>query len=207
MFLQLGGAVALGAALSLDSLLAGAGLGCTGIRVPVCSALAAGAAGGAAVGAAMLAGRLAQGVLPAGAATAVGGLLLMLVGAFKLFESSVKLLLQAAGGRRKLRFRLGGFGVLLDLYLVPALADADASASLSAKEAFLLGIVLALDGAGAGLGAGLAGAGSLAVALFCTLLGAAGLWVGAALGKGAARPALEPLGGLLLLLLGLSRLL
>lgn len=207
MVVDIGRTLALAAALSLDSVLAGAGLGCTGIGVSLRSALAAGCAGGGAVALAMAAGRLAQAFLPQSAAAAAGGAILLLVGGFKFFESSVKLFLKAAGGSRKLQFKLGGLGVLLDIYLMPAHADTDCSASLSAKEALVLGAVLAVDGAGAGLGAGLAGAAGLPAALACTGLGTMGLWLGAIAGKKAACPTLEPLGGLLLVALGLSRML
>lgn len=200
------GMLALGAALSLDSLVAGAGLGCSHIRVPVISALAAGVSGGAAVALFMAAGQLLQGFLPLWAAQTAGGIILIGVGFFKFFESSVKLLLKAAGGSRQLTFTLGGLGVLLDLYLVPAHADTDRNARLGVKEALLLGGVLAVDGAGAGLGAGLAGSGVVPITVLCTILGAAGLWAGAAIGKRASWPALAPVGGLLLMALGVSRL-
>lgn len=206
------GALALSAALSLDSLLAGAGLGSGGVRITPGAALAAGAAGGGAIGLSLLAGRAALPFLPPWVARTAGFAILFGLGAFKLFEGTIKLLLRRAGGRRQLNFSCLGLGVLLDLYLVPQHADADRSCVLTTREGALLGIVLALDGLCAGLGAGLGGAPILLVPALCTLLGALGLRLGAGLGAALSGwllgpDALAPVSGVLLMALAAFRLL
>lgn len=200
------GALALAVAVSLDSLVAGAGLGAGGVRVPFRSALAAGATGGAAVAAALFAGGRLSPFLPAAVAGYAGGAVLLAVGTYKFFESTIRMLLTAAGGGRQFGFSLGGLRILLEVYLAPDRADTDHSSLLSVREALVLGIVLALDGAVAGLGAGLSRGPALLVPVACTLLGAVGLWGGAAAGRRLSWRGAGPAGGAILMLLGLARI-
>lgn len=202
-------ALTLGFALSIDSFLAGAGLGMSKVRVPLLSALLAGLVGSAAVGVSLVGGKFLLLVLPASLAKGAGFLILFLIGAYKFFESTVKIALRHCGGSHKLDLRCGGFGILLDLYLVPEHADTDRSAVLSGKEAAFLGLVLALDGFCAGFGAGLYAISPWALLITVAAAGSLALFAGAALGQWVSDsplPDLSPVGGILFMALAIFQL-
>ena len=133
-------------------------------------------------GLSMLAGSFVKDFIPPGFTTLLSFGILFLLGVLKLFESSS-----------------------------PANADKDNSHSISAKEALSLSAALSLDGCAAGFGASLsAGTHTAAVFLFSLIFGALMVLAGSHIGnKAAGRLPIKPgiIGGLLLLLLAVARLL
>lgn len=191
-------AAAISLALSVDSFIAAFSYGTSKIKIPLPSVGIISVTGSLITGLSMLAGSFVKDFIPPGFTTLLSFGILFLLGVLKLFESSE-----------------------------PANADKDNSHSISAKEALSLSTALSLDGCAAGFGAslsagtpaspGAAAAGTVsslvpvaAVFLFSLIFGALTVLAGSHIGnKAAGRLPIKPgiIGGLLLILLAVARLL
>ena len=191
-------AAAISLALSVDSFIAAFSYGTSKIKIPLPSVGIISVTGSLITGLSMLAGSFVKDFIPPGFTTLLSFGILFLLGVLKLFESSE-----------------------------PANADKDNSHSISAKEALSLSAALSLDGCAAGFGAslsagtpaspGAAAAGTVSslvpvavVFLFSLIFGALTVLAGSHIGnKAAGRLPIKPgiIGGLLLILLAVARLL
>ena len=199
-------AAAISLALSVDSFIAAFSYGTSKIKIPLPSVGIISVTGSLITGLSMLAGSFVKDFIPPGFTTLLSFGILFLLGVLKLFESSE-----------------------------PANADKDNSHSISAKEALSLSAALSLDGCAAGFGASLstgipaspdavaagfdasAAAGTVsslvpvaAVFLFSLIFGVFMVLSGSHIGnKAAGRLPIKPgiIGGLLLILLAVARLL
>ena len=172
-------AAAISLALSVDSFIAAFSYGTSKIKIPLSSVGIISVTGSLITGLSMLAGSFVKDFIPPGFTTLLSFGILFLLG---VFESSS-----------------------------PANADKDNSHSISAKEALSLSAALSLDGCAAGFGASLsAGTHTAAVFLFSLIFGALMVLAGSHIGnKAAGRLPIKPgiIGGLLLILLAVARLL
>lgn len=191
-------AAAISLALSVDSFIAAFSYGTSKIKIPLPSVGIISVTGSLITGLSMLAGSFVKDFIPPSFTTLLSFGILFLLGVLKLFESSE-----------------------------PANADKDNSHSISAKEALSLSAALSLDGCAAGFGAslsagtpaspGAAAAGTVsslvpvaAVFLFSLIFGVFMVLAGSHIGnKAAGRLPIKPgiIGGLLLILLAVARLL
>lgn len=191
-------AAAISLALSVDSFIAAFSYGTSKIKIPLPSVGIISVTGSLITGLSMLAGSFVKDFISPGFTTLLSFGILFLLGVLKLFESSE-----------------------------PANADKDNSHSISAKEALSLSAALSLDGCAAGFGAslsagtpaspGAAAAGTVsslvpvaAVFLFSLIFGVFMVLAGSHIGnKAAGRLPIKPgiIGGLLLILLAVARLL
>lgn len=191
-------AAAISLALSVDSFIAAFSYGTSKIKITLPSVGIISVTGSLITGLSMLAGSFVKDFIPPGFTTLLSFGILFLLGVLKLFESSE-----------------------------PANADKDNSHSISAKEALSLSAALSLDGCAAGFGAslsagtpaspGAAAAGTVsslvpvaAVFLFSLIFGVFMVLAGSHIGnKAAGRLPIKPgiIGGLLLILLAVARLL
>lgn len=191
-------AAAISLALSVDSFIAAFSYGTSKIKIPLSSVGIISVTGSLITGLSMLAGSFVKDFIPPGFTTLLSFGILFLLGVLKLFESSS-----------------------------PVNADKDNSHSISAREALSLSAALSLDGCAAGFGAslsagtpaspGAAAAGTVsslvpvaAVFLFSLIFGVFMVLAGSHIGnKAAGRLPIKPgiIGGLLLILLAIARLL
>lgn len=191
-------AAAISLALSVDSFIAAFSYGTSKIKIPLSSVGIISVTGSLITGLSMLAGSFVKDFIPPGFTTLLSFGILFLLGVLKLFESSS-----------------------------PVNADKDNSHSISAQEALSLSAALSLDGCAAGFGAslsagapaspGAAAAGTVsslvpvaAVFLFSLIFGVFMVLAGSHIGnKAAGRLPIKPgiIGGLLLILLAVARLL
>lgn len=191
-------AAAISLALSVDSFIAAFSYGTSKIKIPLPSVGIISVTGSLITGLSMLAGSFVKDFIPPGFTTLLSFGILFLLGVLKLFESSS-----------------------------PVNADKDNSHSISAREALSLSAALSLDGCAAGFGAslsagtpaspGAAAAGTVsslvpvaAVFLFSLIFGVFMVLAGSHIGnKAAGRLPIKPgiIGGLLLILLAVARLL
>ena len=191
-------AAAISLALSVDSFIAAFSYGTSKIKIPLPSVGIISVTGSLITGLSMLAGSFVKDFIPPGFTTLLSFGILFLLGVLKLFESSS-----------------------------PVNADKDNSHSISAREALSLSAALSLDGCAAGFGAslsagtpaspGAAAAGTVsslvpvaAVFLFSLIFGVFMVLSGSHIGnKAAGRLPIKPgiIGGLLLILLAVARLL
>jgi len=133
--------ILLALAVSIDGLGVGIACGLGKVKLPVLSLFLMGVASGSAVLISMTAGKLVSVLLNSSFTVWLGGLLLVGLGLWMLWQL------------RGAKSRVGLLGLLDN----PSRADSDQSGSISAKEALVLGIALALDAFSAGFGAALAG--------------------------------------------------
>ena len=191
-------AAAISLALSVDSFIAAFSYGTSKIKIPLSSVGIISVTGSLITGLSMLAGSFVKDFIPPGFTTLLSFGILFLLGVLKLFDSSQ-----------------------------PKNADKDHSQSISPKEALSLSAALSLDGCAAGFGAslsagtpaspGAAAAGTVsslvpvaAVVLFSLIFGVFMVLSGSHIGnKAAGRLPIKPgiIGGLLLILLAVARLL
>ena len=191
-------AAAISLALSVDSFIAAFSYGTSKIKIPLSSVGIISVTGSLITGLSMLAGSFVKDFIPPGFTTLLSFGILFLLGVLKLFDSSQ-----------------------------PKNADKDHSQSISPKEALSLSAALSLDGCAAGFGAtlsagtpaspGAAAAGTVsslvpvaAVFLFSLIFGVFMVLAGSHIGnKAAGRLPIKPgiIGGLLLILLAVARLL
>lgn len=150
----------LGLAVSLDGFGAGFAYGVRKLSLPLPSLVIICFSSSFSIFLSMEAGALVARLLSLRAASAIGGLLLLLVGAV--------ILIQSFRQNRENGETLGadghGLGVLSSVLREPQLADFDSSGVITGKEAVVLGVALALDAFAAGFGAAMMGFPPLATA-------------------------------------------
>ena len=195
-------------ALCADAFFAAFSYGASRIRIPFCSAAVIAGVGTGVLGMALWAAALAQPLLPPGLARWGGGGLLLVMGLWNLFQTSIKSFLKKLGGGAKFSFHWGSVGFVLDVYTEETLADSDRSLVLTAQEALYLAAALSLDSLVSGFGAGL-NMRHPGLLLGCTfILHLAAVGGGCALGRRlTARWDFSWIGGAVLVFLALLRLL
>lgn len=157
------GLILLAIAVSLDSFGVGVTYGMRRIRVPILSLLIIMLCAGLMVWASMTIGGLLSLLISADIAEIIGGLILVSIGLFSLYnavrakhnnQSEESQRTPYVQKKKQWKRNVGLFMTVLDK---PQQADLDHSGVISGKEALLLGFALALDQFGAGLGAAMLG--------------------------------------------------
>lgn len=208
-------ALALVVALSVDSLGVGAAYGLRGIRLPWTFYAVAALCTGALMGLSVGVGSHLAGCLAPVLARRVGGVVLVGVGLWQLYQGwcSYRRGLarpgqSSAGPRPVLRLGIRSLGLVVQILVEPVAADVDRSGAIEPAESLAVGAALGLDSLGAGLGAAMAGF-PLAVVPFVAASCAAFAWLGVAVGRRAVLAGLVQRGfavpGALLVILGLLR--
>ncbi|MBC7341917.1 MAG: manganese efflux pump [Clostridia bacterium] len=225
--MELGTAVIMALALSLDGLTTGLAYGWRRILVPWFSLLGMGLVSTAVIGTSLALGGGAAGLLPAWLAPRLGGLILVGVGIWVLVQQRSHLGSQAGPERAAtglgiswlaegagefkpwLQVRIGFLRIVIQVLRYPDRADMDASGAISWPESLLLGLALSLDAFGAGFAAGIAGLGGwpllVLVPGFQMLMVSLGLAWGRRLGQARGVPWQQYLPGLMLILIGIIR--
>lgn len=208
--------LALAVALSLDSLGVGVAYGLRRIRVPWSLYVIVGLCTGTLMALSMGLGSHLSGYLSPLVARRTGGLVLVGVGLWQLYQGwqTYRQRLGAPEGddagkpHQVLKLDLRALGLVVQILVEPAAADVDRSGQIDSKEAIALGLALGLDSLGAGFGAALAGYGGAVIPVVAVMCGLF-VWFGLV----AARSALSGLSrkanllpGFLLVTLGLLRL-
>ncbi|MFZ5650621.1 MAG: sporulation membrane protein YtaF [Bacillota bacterium] len=212
-------------ALNIDALGVGVAYGIRRIRLPFASMLVISLVSMTAISLSMLAGQLLGKIIPPYLARHIGGLMLVIIGVWALYQyfsqnkddpadmvSSHDSTPTPAGKPQdpvsilKIQF----LGLIIQILKEPHRADLDTSGVLSGKEAFLLGASLALDSLVAGIAISLLGFNILMTA-FCVSFGQLlSIWLGLNVGRGLGRSFLgrhmAVVPGLILILLGVARL-
>jgi putative sporulation protein YtaF len=196
--------------LSLDALTAGFVYGSSKIKIPFGSVQIMNVICSSVTGLSLLAGAFLCGRLPPKLTGGISFGILLVLGATKLLNSITKQMIRRHSNlQRELHFSLFNFRVILQLYADPKDADFDLSNTITAAEAASMAAALSLDGVGVGFGAALGHANALLVFLFSLLTNAAGIWLGALLGRtivGKTKMELSWLGGAVLIFLAVSKL-
>lgn len=192
-------------AVSVDTLFAAMGCRMQGIIIPRRCMLLISLVGTGMLGLSLGFGAMLRPFLPEVIFRCGGGTLLLVLG----FVQTIKeLCARFAAHERSMCLHCRGIGLVIRIYFDETAADADGSKILSIPEAFAFSAALSLDSLVSGMGAGLPASAMPLTLILTFLLGLCAVAVGAALGRQSLRKSrFSCLGGILLMVLGLIRLL
>lgn len=164
-------------AVSLDGFGVGMTYGMRKIHVPILALLIIMFCSGTIVLLSMTIGSTLSSFISPQTAKAFGGIILIFLGAFSLFNifRSPKEVREESNQPNKMH-------VLKSILDTPDYADLDRSGTISANEAFLLGAALALDAFGAGIGASMLGYSPILTTAFVAIMSGAFLYCGIRVG-------------------------
>ncbi|HEY8345571.1 MAG TPA: sporulation membrane protein YtaF [Bacillota bacterium] len=142
-------------ALSLDGFGVGVAYGVQKLVLPVKARAMISVVSFSAITAALHCGGFIGSLLPGEYATALGRLILLVIGLWFLFQAWVKKKEKSVTEQNLplAEFSLKSLGIVILVLRHPSAADFDRSGSINTKEAVFLGMALAMDAAGAGVGA------------------------------------------------------
>ncbi|MBU8905146.1 sporulation membrane protein YtaF [Desertibacillus haloalkaliphilus] len=146
-------------AVSLDSFGVGLTYGLRKMKLPFKSLLFIASCSAISILIAMGFGTAIQSYLSPAFAEALGGIILILIGAWALYQvyKPAKQEKKNKEDRVIINFEIKMLGVVVKILRKPMVADFDDSGTITGREAFLLGVALSLDAFGAGIGAALIG--------------------------------------------------
>lgn len=212
-------------ALSLDSLSAGIAYGTRQIKVPALSFLIISLISMAAISISMLGGKAIATFIPFEIARRLGGVLLLLIGSWVLWQNRRNVRQsennerkngkpetgsQENGPARMFEIHIRPLGLVIQILREPARADLDRSGVISPGEATLLGMALAMDAFGAGFAVSMLGftlaLTPLAVGLGQFIMIYLGIMAGRTITASRLGRQLTALPGCLLILLGILKI-
>ncbi|WP_219838131.1 MntP/YtaF family protein [Paenibacillus sp. R14(2021)] len=223
-------------AVSLDGFGVGVTYGLRRIRIPLLSIIIIAFCSGLVVWLSMQIGAVLSGYMPPITAKWIGAVLLMLIGAYALFQlwqrrhaeaeaepaeppveaegeagaTAAEPLTAKPTASTIVILELKRLGIVIQILRTPQMADVDRSGIISSSEAILLGFALSLDSFGAGLGAAMVGFNPLLTALVISTSSGVFLLAGMRLGFRFAAwrgmRTLSVLPGIMLIIMGLIRL-
>ncbi len=204
-------------ALNLDSFGAGMAYGSRQIYVPVSSLCIISLISVAAITISMLGGQILLAALPVTLAQKAGGILLMLIGLWVLYQTrrdQERVTENTASDKnstgKTIKIHIRPLGLVIQILKEPTRADLDKSGVISPSEATILGVALAMDAFAAGFAVSILGFSIILTAavvgvghFFLTYLG---LLAGRSVTKFRLGRRLTTLPGCLLIVLGLLKL-
>lgn len=199
-------------AVSLDSFSVGLTYGLRKMRIPVKSIAVIASCSAFTLIIAMAIGHLTIKFLSPRIAESVGGIILIILGIWILYqffrpEKAKEVLPQE---KMIINFEIKSLGIVINILHKPMTADFDKSGTINGIEALMLGIALSLDAFGAGIGAALLGYSpyylAIAVAVMSSLFIYMGLKVGAIFSKSSWVHRFSFIPGVLLILIGLWKI-
>ncbi|SMB92930.1 putative sporulation protein YtaF [Desulfonispora thiosulfatigenes DSM 11270] len=206
-------------ALSLDGFGVGVSYGFRKIKIPWKSLMIICISSASAIAVSMFAGKMLASILSPNIAEFIGGLALILVGLWLLIQVWANRLTPKETGLNGevehplpvFKISIPSLGLIVNVLKEPIKADLDSSGTISMNESLLLGFALAMDALGAGLGAAMTGfhpvITPIIVGLVKLVLVTTGLYMGSHNLLNNLQKKLEILPGLIILIMGLSKLL
>lgn len=162
-------------ALNLDSFGAGVAYGSRQIKVPVLSLCIISLISVVSISISMLGGQFLLSALPVSLARQFGGILLILIGFWVLYQTrrsgrreKEKATLDENSDGRMIKIHIRPLGLVIQVLKEPARADLDSSGVISPGEAFILGVALAMDAFAAGFAVSMLG---FSIGLTATVVG------------------------------------
>lgn len=151
-------------ALNLDSFGAGVAYGSRQIKVPVLSLFIISLISMAAISISMLGGQILLSSLPPSLARQFGGVLLMIIGFWVLYQTrrrerqeTEKACPEKDCAGKTIKIHIRPLGLVIQILKEPVRADLDDSGVISPGEALILGIALAMDAFAAGFAVSMLG--------------------------------------------------
>ncbi|MCP1125456.1 sporulation membrane protein YtaF [Bacillus sp. AFS018417] len=165
--------------LSLDSCSVGLTYGLRNVRIPLKSIIVIGICSAVVMILSMGIGHMIAQVFSPVLATRIGGLVLVAIGAwvlYQFFQSDKKE--EAPQEEKVWNLEIASLGLVIQILRKPTVADFDKSGTISGVEALLLGMALSLDSFGAGIGASLLGYSPFTMAGLVAVMSSLFLFIG-----------------------------
>lgn len=196
----------LGIAVSIDSFMVAFSYGLKKMTLSKPMIVLIGLCSGVAFGLAMVVGQLLALLMNEVLISLIGASLLIGLGIYSLITFDRDKLM----AEREYNIELKRLGIVISILKKPVLADLDQSGDITGLEVVWLALALSIDASAAGLGASLVGIDLVAILLIVVMTLVFlwfGLYIGGRFAKRSLRGWVRYLPGLLLILIGLSRLL
>ncbi len=205
-------------AISLDGLVVGITYGLKKIKIEVLPILIISVSSAITILVSMSLGSLLSSFLSPRWAVKIGGIFLIVIGIWLFYQSLSDLVVQEDKKNKRSQeeinqifsFKIKSLGIIINILKEPVEADVDYSGVISNREALFLGVALAFDAFGAGIAAAMTGYYPVVTALtvggFKFLLLSLGLYLGAHIQENILGDKIRLLPGIILILLGLSKL-
>jgi putative sporulation protein YtaF len=201
--------VLLAFAVSLDNFSTGFTYGLRKMQIPLKSIVIIGLCSGISLFVAMIFGHFLHGFLHPKVANRFGGVILILIGAWVIFQFFRPEREEEQREKTVFNLEIRSLGVVIQILRKPTSADFDHSGTINGIEAFMLGVALSLDAFGAGIGAAMMGYSpyilSLLVALMSLLFVSSGMKLGKAFSYLNWLQKVTFLPGVLLILIGIMK--
>jgi putative sporulation protein YtaF len=199
-------------AVSLDSFSVGFTYGLRKMKIPLKAIIVFACCSGAVMFLSMLIGGFLTKFFPVYVTEKLGGLILVGIGAWVLYQffRPTKEQDYLLHEKTLLNLEVKSLGIVIHILRKPTSADIDRSGTINGIEALLLGFALSIDAFGAGIGAAILGFSpitlSFAVAIMSSLFVSIGIYAGHVLSKWSWIDKMAFLPGLLLITIGLWKL-
>lgn len=160
----------------------------------------------------MAVGKVIETFLSPDMAERIGGIVLVLLGGWILYQFFRTEKTKEALPHEKMivNFEIKSLGLVINILKKPMSADFDRSGTITGIEAFVLGLALSLDAFGAGIGAAMLGyspfALAVTVAVMSSLFVTVGMKVGAMLSRSSVLQKFSFIPGILLIFIGIWKL-
>jgi putative sporulation protein YtaF len=171
--------------LSLDSCSVGLTYGLRKVRIPFKSIGVVTLCSAAVMFVSMGIGHLIEQVFSPALAKQIGGIVLIGIGAWVLYQffQQDKKEDQSLEGKTLWNLEIRSLGIVIQILRKPTVADFDKSGTISGIEALMLGLALSLDSFGAGIGASLLGYSPFIMAALVAVMSSLFLSIGIKMGS------------------------
>ncbi|MGN0144443.1 MAG: sporulation membrane protein YtaF [Clostridium sp.] len=197
--------------LCIDSFVASIAYGTSKIKIPPKSIIIINLVCTLTLAVSLFVGSIFKSFLPGNLPAALGFIILMSLGIYRLFEYFFKSYISKRSKcDHPLKFKIFDFNFILQVYADETKADFDKSKYLSPKESFYLALALSLDSLAVGFGSSLGSINYIQTLILCFAMGVLAVSVGVFLGKKFSEKLhleLSWLSGALLIILAIIRVL
>ncbi|MBY0099037.1 sporulation membrane protein YtaF [Mesobacillus maritimus] len=199
-------------AVSLDSFSVGFTYGLRNVKIPLKSIITIAICSAGVLIVAMTIGEALGEVLPEEIAGKLGGFILILLGAWILYQFFRPEQIESPDDDEKtlINLEIQSLGIVINILKKPMSADFDRSGTITGIEALMLGMALSLDAFGAGIGAAMLGFSPFALAVAAAVMSStfvfAGMRAGIFLSGYSWVQKISFLPGLLLIIVGIFKL-
>ena len=208
---QIASLLLLAFAVSLDSFSVGFTYGLRNVKIPFKSIITIAICSAGVLMIAMTIGNFLEKVLPGDWAGKIGGLILILLGIwvlYQFFRPEKNAIIEDE--KMLVNFEIQSLGIVINILKKPMSADFDRSGTITGIEAVMLGMALSLDAFGAGIGAAMLGFPPLSLAVAASLMSSifvyGGMKTGILFSKYSWVQKLSFIPGLLLIIVGIFKL-
>ncbi|WP_456278040.1 sporulation membrane protein YtaF [Bacillus sp. AK128] len=167
-------------AVSLDSFSVGLTYGFRKMQIPLRSIIIIAFCSALTLMLAMGAGSIIASILSVEWAERIGGIILVIIGGWVLYQffRPVKDQPEEMGRKLLVKLEIKSLGIVIQILRKPMEADIDRSGTITGIEALLLGAALSLDAFGAGIGAALLGYSPFVMAAAVATMSSVFLYIG-----------------------------